>query len=446
MRRRLLRTTLAAAGVALVLLGGPLVFAVRGLLTQQTLSELQQEAERAQALLNAETIDARTAAVVLNLLAAESGTRFILVQTVGGLGRVGIDTGEPPDLSDELASELVPDGDSVVRLAEDGVVAVSVPLRVGGISQRMVAVRDDAALRGEVRGAWLAIGGLGATALGAAVLVALWQGRRLAAPLEALAASARRLGEGDFTARAPRSGLPEADDVAAALDSTATRLAGMLERSRSFSADASHQLRTPLTALRLDLEALAMTGADRELLAAAEAEADRLEATITELLALAAAPAGEEVVDVARLVADRIGAWESLAAAAGRRVVVTADPAPAVRVRAAALGQSLQVLLDNALEHGQGTITVSVQRLRAGGDGAGRDEEWVRLCVADEGPGIPPELEGEVLAGSAGRGLSLATSLVEAEGGRLVLERARPGAVFCVVLPAVRGAVPAAPP
>src|SRR5690606_34269017 len=248
-------------------------------------------------------------------------------------------------------------GEEVVRLAESGVVAASGPLRVGGISQRIVAVRHDADLRREVRGAWRASARRAATRLGGAALVRGWRARRLAAPLDAVAAAARR--------------------------------AGMLDRGGSFGADASHQRRTPLTALRLDLEALAATGADPELLAAAEAEADRLEATITELLDLAAAPAGEEVVDVARLVADRIGAWESLAAAAGRRVVVSADPAPAVRVRAAALGQSLQVLLDNALEHGQGTITVSVQRLRAAGDGAARDEEWVRLCVADEGPGIP---------------------------------------------------------
>ncbi|HVM14928.1 MAG TPA: HAMP domain-containing sensor histidine kinase, partial [Egibacteraceae bacterium] len=275
---------------------------------------------------------------------------------------------------------------------------------------------------------------------------ARWQGRRLAAPLETLAASARRLGDGDFSARAPRSGLPEADDVASALDRTAGRLASMLERSRSFSADASHQLRTPLTALRLDLEALDSAISEGRvegavaLLAAATAEADRLEATIDELLTLADAPHGSEAVDLSALVAERLDAWQALARAQQRRVVVQRGDAPPVRARAAAVGQCLQVLLDNALAHGRGTITVVVGAVERGpGEQAG-----ARLCVADEGPGLPREvasqMAGDRRSRGSGRGLALARSLIEAEGGRLRAGSDGPGAMVCLLLPAAPSA------
>jgi signal transduction histidine kinase len=225
---------------------------------------------------------------------------------------------------------------------------------------------------------------------------------------------------------------------------TAERLGTMLQRSRSFSADASHQLRTPLTALRLDLEALEAQGRDPELVAAAMKEADRLESTIDELLTLSEAPADDRLSDVGTVAAERLDAWQSLARAAGREVVLDSSPVPPVRARPGAVGQCLQVLLDNALEHGAGTITVSVQPVSAGGGvgltGDGRDTRWVRLCVADEGPGIPAERREGLLSGRAdaatGRGLALARQLVEAEGGRLTLERASPGAVLCLLVPA----------
>ncbi|HUG83541.1 MAG TPA: HAMP domain-containing sensor histidine kinase, partial [Euzebya sp.] len=236
--------------------------------------------------------------------------------------------------------------------------------------------------------------------------------------------AAAQLGEGDFTARAPRSGIPESDQVATALDITADRLGLMVERNRSFGADASHQLRTPLTALRLDLEALEMSGADQALVSAAVTEADRLEATIEELLALADVPMGDEHIQLASLVEARLASWVSLAQAEGREVVVKADPVPLVRARTAAIGQCLQVLLDNALEHGVGTITVSVTSVSTS---TAMHRGWVRLCVSDEGPGFG---EGAV----PGRGLRLAKSLVQAEGGRINVERS---ATVCLLLPTV---------
>ncbi len=428
MRRRLLGSTLAAVGVALVLLGLPLAVAVRASLTRSALDVLQAEVEQTEAVLAQEASSPAATAAILEFLAERGGRRYTLLDRAG---RVVVDTGAQP--APPGATALTPDVElSRSRLSAAAhrgptTLAVAMPVAVGGAGLILRVADSDAALDRQVRQAWLAIAGLAVSALGAAALLALWQGRRLASPLEELAGSARRLGDGDFSARAPRSGLPEADEVAAALDTTAARLGAMLERSRSFGADASHQLRTPLTALRLDLEALEVAGADPPLVAAAMAETDRLEATIDELLTLAEPPRGEELVDLGRLAAARLDAWQSLARSQGRRVLLDAAPAAPVRARAAALGQCLQVLLDNALEHGAGTITVSVHPVPGPG---------VRLAVADEGPGFPPDDAPAPAPSAGGRGLPLARSLVEAEGGRLLVERPERGAVVSLLLPA----------
>src|SRR5690606_23001431 len=126
----------------------------------------------------------------------------------------------------------------------------------------------------------------------------------------------------------------------------------------------------------------------------------------------------------ATLAEERLDAWTALARAEGRQVRLEADPVPLVRARSAAVGQCLQVLLDNALEHGEGTITVRVSSMSPP---TGGERGWVRLCVSDEGPGFADDSE-------PGRGLRLARSLIQAEGGRIKIERP---ATVCLLLPSV---------
>ncbi|HVM21052.1 MAG TPA: HAMP domain-containing sensor histidine kinase [Egibacteraceae bacterium] len=433
MRRRLLLSNLLAAALALVLLGLPLSVAVSSLLTRSAFDRLQGEVEQAQVVLDRNARTTADAGAILTLLAQRSGHRFTLLDRSAV---VVVDTG--PNPAPPGATATSPDLDEAMRTDSAGFhrgdeqLAVALPVAIDRARLLLRVAAPAADLRREVRRAWAAIAGLGLTALGGAALVAVYQGRRIAAPLEALAESARRLGHGDFSARAPRSGVPETDDVAAALDTTADRLGTLVARSRSFGADASHQLRTPLTALRLDIEALEATGADPELIAAAMAETDRLESTIDELLTLAEAPRSTELVDLARLARARLDAWQSLARAQGRQVVFDGGSVSPVQARAAALGQCLQVLLDNALVHGDGTITVSVDDVAGG----------VRLCVSDEGPGFPPRQGPPRADGRTGRGLALARSLVEAEGGRLQIGQPREGAIVCLLLPAASGGAP----
>jgi signal transduction histidine kinase len=317
----------------------------------------------------------------------------------------------------------------VGRHVGDGRLAVATLLTTTVCGRPLVlhASTPDVELRRAQVVAWSSILAVAAVVALVAAGVGARLARRLARPLEALTDAATRLGEGDFSVRAPRSGLEEADAIGAALDGTAQRLGRAVERSASFTADASHQLRTPLTALRLHLESLAGVGADPEVLAAALTEADRLEATIADLTALTRLDAAEVAVDLGTLVAEHTASWRLAAGGSGREIRTQLAPVPEVLVRPAAIGQAVEVLVDNALRHGRGTVTVRV--------GPARPDEpagVVRLSVEDEGAARSLERPG-------GRGLPLARALVAGEGGQLTVTSGADGTTATIVLPAAPG-------
>jgi signal transduction histidine kinase len=236
--------------------------------------------------------------------------------------------------------------------------------------------------------------------------------------------------------------VAEVDAAAAALNATAERLGHLVARERAFTADASHQLRTPLTGLRLRLEAaLAAPETDRGVTVEAALEGaledvDRLESTVEDLLALArdVAPV-RQPLDLAGLLDEVERHWRGPLAAAGRPLRVQSEPRlPEAHASAAAVRQVLDVLVGNAAEHGAGAVSV---RARAAPDA-------IAVDVDDEGPG--PSRPSEELfrrrsdpARGRGIGLALARSLTEAEGGRLVLSRPGPAPCFTLLLPAWAG-------
>ena len=291
---------------------------------------------------------------------------------------------------------------------------------------------------------WAAMVGLAAVAVASGVIVARRQARLLATPLQSVASAAHSLGEGDFSARAQGSDVPEIDQTAQALNATAQRLGALLERERSFTANASHQLRTPLTALRLELEAaLDNPGAD---LRPAFELADELERTIEDLLLLArgAGPTAQSSGPIDGQFDALRQRWTSSSASAGRRFVVTSEAdLPPVFASAAVVGQVLDVLVDNALRHGSGTIRVNARD--AGGAVAidvgddGRGLSGGTLDIFERGvSGRSGHSNGSADTRSAGHGigLALARDLAQSQGGRLLLTRTTPATVFTLLVPA----------
>jgi len=327
------------------------------------------------------------------------------------------------------------DGDVLAVTDGDRLVAAAPVTHSDEVIGAVLVDAPRSAVLGQVALVWSGMAALAAVAVTIAWLVGRRQARRLARPLEDLEHSARRLGEGDFSARSRRGGIEEIDSLGTALDTTAARLDDLLARERAFSADASHQLRTPLAGLRLRLEAaLEQPDQDpRPAIAAGLADADRLEAIIDELLTLArAGQAGRSgPIDLDALLGELSPGWGARLALHGRDLEVHLDSAAQDPIAStAAVRQVLGVLMDNATTHGHGTVTVSVR------EAAGA----VAVDVSDEGPGLrePASLLFSRRADRRdghGIGLALARRLAEAEQGRLELTRSSPP-VFTLLLPA----------
>jgi signal transduction histidine kinase len=291
--------------------------------------------------------------------------------------------------------------------------------------------RDVGPVDDRVRRAWLALAALAGLVLLAAVAAAVIVGRRLARPLEHLADTAGRLGDGDFTIAPARAGIAEIDGVSAALVATARRLGDTMARERAFSANASHQLRTPLASLRLEIESMELrTNAPPEVPLALE-QVDRLQATIETLLTVARGqPPVRGDLDLAAIATDVADRWRGGLANAGRplRVVTPASP-PVVTGSGEVVREILAVLVENATVHGAGIVSLVVREASPG---------WVTIEVGDEGPGIAagaPDVFARREGGGHGIGLALARSLAEAEGARLVCAHAGPSPLFVLYLP-----------
>ncbi|MFJ1761571.1 histidine kinase dimerization/phospho-acceptor domain-containing protein [Amycolatopsis sp. NPDC088138] len=423
MRRRIISLTVLAALVATVLFALPLGLAVMRYYRDDTTSDLERAADAA-ALAVAHELTAGLPPVVPPLDGDEGeGTVGVYAPDGRLLAGQGPSAGGAIELQAARGTQDVVTG----RQGDELVLAVPVVngARTIGVVRAALPVSD---LYLRIGLTWLTMAALAVAAIGASWLMARRSTSRLVRPLEELAAAAERLGDGDFTARGPRAGIAEIDQVGEALDATATRIGETLERERAFSAVASHQLRTPLTGLRLQLEAALETpGSDpHAAIRAGIASADRLERTIEDLLALGRerrAPRAELALDV--LLEEVRQAGEALLAPHGRAMRITREDPPPARAAAAAVRQVLGVLLDNAATHGRGTVTVLA---RDAGDALAID-------VADEGPGLGETDPFATAAGGHGIGLRLARSLAEAEGGRLRLSRPSPP-TFTLLLPA----------
>lgn len=316
----------------------------------------------------------------------------------------------------------------------DGVLVVATAITDRSTESVVGAVRvtqDDDVVAGQARRAWLAMSAVILAALLVAAAVARAEARRLAAPIARLAEQAARFGEGAVAASTPPSGLAEVDLVAETMERSSLQLIEALARERAFSADVSHQLRTPLTGLRLRLERAVDSPDPAGAVAGALIELKRLEATVEHLLALARdSQPTSGVLDVEGVVTAAGERWATRFDECDRRLVVeAADALTPVRASEVSVGQVLDVLLDNALHHGAGEVGLLVRRAPGG----------VVFEVSDQGEGLPDESQLFRRGAGSGRGigLALARTITEAEGGRLVAVSQQPPR-FELTLPGIR--------
>jgi len=260
-------------------------------------------------------------------------------------------------------------------------------------------------------------------AVAAAAALAFVQARQLARPLERLARSATRLGDGDFTATPPSpSGIAEIDGISRAIRLSGNRVERMLESERGFTADATHQLRTGLTGVAMRLEILERHH-DPEVAheaATTLSQIHELNTTLDELLRVARrGTTGERTeLDLTALVDHHVTDWQDQFAKKRRQIVVSTGIVHPVIGTPGLIGQILNVLIENSLRHGRGTLALLVSE--------------TSVLVEDEGTGIDQSKAATLFDrpidhhAAHGRGLSLARRLAEADGGRLELVKLQP--------------------
>jgi signal transduction histidine kinase len=302
-----------------------------------------------------------------------------------------------------------------VRSVDGGeLVVIQVSTADGPVA--VCAFAPDSEVRRTLIKRLLLLGGAALVLLLAAAAAAELVSRRLVRHLASAAETADQLGEGDLTARVPDEGPGEVRRVGAALNRLAGRIDELLAAERETVADLSHRLRTPLTAVRLDVESLPESERKDEL----DAHLAGLERTLTAVIHAARRPQREGAVphcDPTEVARGRFEFWAPLAEDQGREVSLDIeDGLGNVRCSAADLRSAVDALLENAVAHtAEGTAIKVVLRSEQSGR--------VRLDVRDRGPGVPAHAvrRGSSDRGSTGLGLDIARTCAEASGGGLEL-------------------------
>lgn len=407
MRRRILQSTLLVVTITALVLGGPLAITTWQLVKDLTTAELTARLEQVATRLGSPDSSIDVSAVEI---AVPPDGRLLLERDGRPTQVVG-----SSDVGADPVSVFLPFGPGgTLRLEEPRSIMRTQQVQVTLIVLLLVVL-----------------------SVGTGAVVATVTARRLAEPLSDVADRAARLGAGDFRSAPQRHGIPELDRVSDVLDTSAAALSDLVQRERELVGDVSHQLRSRLTALQLRLDELAThpdPSARREATAALE-QTEKLTAVLDELLdaARAARAAGAEVSDLREGLTAVAEEWRPALKAAGRSLKVRVPEGLLARVTPTRIREAVGALVDNAIQHGGGTVTLSARSA----------ESSIVVEVADGGAGVPEELvphvfdRGVSVGSSTGLGLALARALVEADGGRLELSRARP-AMFTIFLPAAR--------
>ncbi|MFD6875213.1 MULTISPECIES: ATP-binding protein [unclassified Streptomyces] len=406
MRRRLINSTLAVVLVVIAVFGVSLVIVETRTITSSAQDRIGSEALRLLGIVEADALERK-----------------------------------PVDAA-ALAEQL--DLGTYARITVPGQQVVEVGHRIEGSvirgtargeqGETVLVEENRSTVTREVGRTLAVVGAVALLAVVAAVLLAVRQANRLASPLTDLAETAERLGSGDPRPRHKRYGVPELDRVADVLDASAERIGRMLTAERRLAADASHQLRTPLTALSMRLEEITVTDdleTVREEATIALTQVERLTDVVQRLLTNSRDPRTGSAVpfDLDEVVKQQVEEWRPAYRSAGRAIVRSGRTGMRAVGTPGAVSQVLATLVENALMHGGGTVAL---RTRVTGN-------QTVLEVTDEGPGVPPDLGNRIFEraisgrNSTGIGLAVARDLAEADGGRLELLQTQPP-VFALFL------------
>ena len=418
MRRRVLLLVAATTSLVLVAFLVPLALLVRTVAAERAVLAATADAQALTALVA--VADPASLAVAVAQVDATSPAQ-VSVFTADGpvLGA--------PALRTPLV-ELAARGSSASGTVDGGreiVFAVRDPAGRTGVIRTFVT---DAALTAGVGRAWLLLAGLGVALLGVSLLVADRLARSLVRATIDVAAVSHRLARGELDARADPDAPVEVGVVAGALNTLAGRISELLREERETVADLSHRVRTPLTALRLDAEALPRA----EDAATIGAGVDAVQRAVTSVIDAARRRATDAAgCDAAEVVADRVAFWSVLAEDTDRDVRTDVAPGPLpVAVGRADLEALVDALLGNVFAHTPDGTAFAVRLGPRPGGGA-------RLLVADAGPGLRVGADvmrrGASGGGSTGLGLDIARRTAEQAGGGLTLGRSARGGLAVTV-------------
>ncbi len=422
MRRLLVLYGLAMTSVVVVAFLVPLGLLARSLAEERALSAGRQDAQSVAVFAGGATQDAaRLQAAVLAVNGAQRRTTVFLPD--------GTTVGAPVAVSPAI--DLAQLGRALTARTDGG---VQVLLPVGG-SSGVSVVRTfipDSELTQGVQQSWLVLAGVGVVLVGATMAAGDRIASRLSRSVRDLSSVAEKLGAGDLAARVEPSGPQEVASVGRVLNGLGERVAGLLADERELVADLSHRLRTPITALRLDVELLDDVQERERMTEHVDALVDAVDAVVW----AARHPVHNAPVsrcDATTVVRDRGRFWGVLAADQGRDLRVDVpDVAAVVGTSVVELGAALDVLVDNVFSH-----TPAHASLVLGVSVVG---PLVEVVVEDDGPGfVATDLaeRGRSGTGSTGLGLDVARRTAERAGGRLVIGAGMSGGARIVLeLPA----------
>ena len=422
MRRRISWLVIATTSVVVISFVVPLCLLVRTLAEDRAMAAADQQARSVAILVTRIRNEAQLADVIGDLDPRTVARTSVL--TADGRA-LGADTLSPEDAEVRRART----GEAFTVIDEAGG-RVVLPVVTGDGTAVVRTSVDPADLRRGVTTAWLTLAGLGVLLLGLGAAASSQLGRRISEPLLGVAGVAHQLREGDLTARAEVRGTEETEELARALNGLAERTTELLAEERLAVADLSHRLRTPVTALRLDAEAVAEPGLAERL----QNHIGVLQRTIDAIVREARRPVRTDLPahsDAVATVRARTDHWSALADDQGRPTGVSLPSEPLqVALPADDVADLVDVLIDNVFGHTAEPAGFRVTLERSG--------DLVRLVVEDDGAG--PAGGGGHGPGSTGLGLDIARRTAESCGGRLALTaRSGGGTRVEVDLPLLRG-------